>query len=183
MVHVEFRKKLIKPVPLKELQKYAMSGGALSNMQELNAARLSVSKVSADEWTFIVDNLIEGYDDEVLVKEITKDEDVALKTTLPSDSATIIETKEPIDTAISAIGTVQAATSKSPSRANSAKPHSRASSLKPTSRAGSAKPPSHAGSLAPPTGRAASRARSRTPVAGAVAGGKGTEVMASVAEE
>lgn len=35
-------------------------------MQELNAARLSVSKVSEKEWNFIVDELIEAYEDEAL---------------------------------------------------------------------------------------------------------------------
>lgn len=33
-------------------------------MQEFKAARLSVSKVSPEEWTFIVNNLIEGYEGE-----------------------------------------------------------------------------------------------------------------------
>lgn len=61
VVHVEYRKKLTKPVFLSELQKFAQDGGALSGMQELNAARLSVSKVSEAEWNFIIDNLVEGY--------------------------------------------------------------------------------------------------------------------------
>ena len=35
-------------------------------MQELNAARLSVSKVSEKEWNFIVNELIDGYEDDKL---------------------------------------------------------------------------------------------------------------------
>ena len=49
---------------LKELQKYALEDGVLSKMQEFNAARLSVSKVSEKEWNFIVDELIDGYEED-----------------------------------------------------------------------------------------------------------------------
>lgn len=64
VVRVEFRKKLSKPVYLSELQKFAKPGAVLENMQEFKAARLSVSKVRKKEWDFIVNNLIEGYEDE-----------------------------------------------------------------------------------------------------------------------
>ncbi|KAM0691605.1 hypothetical protein Q7P36_007804 [Cladosporium allicinum] len=64
LVHVEFRKKLSEPVSLKELQKYASDKGVLKDMQVLKQSRLSVAKVSEKEWNFIVDNLIEGYEDE-----------------------------------------------------------------------------------------------------------------------
>jgi predicted RNA-binding protein with PUA-like domain len=63
-VHVEYRKKLTKPVYLSTLQKFKEGGGVLSNMQELVAARLSVSKVSEKEWTFITENLVEGYEED-----------------------------------------------------------------------------------------------------------------------
>lgn len=63
-VRVEFRKKLSAPVTLKELQQYSAGSGVLSEMQVLKLARLSVSKVSAKEWDFIVDNLVEGYDED-----------------------------------------------------------------------------------------------------------------------
>lgn len=63
-MHVEFRKKLSKPVFLSELQKFNKEGGALAKMQEFTAARLSVSKVSEKEWDFIINNLVDGYDDE-----------------------------------------------------------------------------------------------------------------------
>ncbi|EME48521.1 hypothetical protein DOTSEDRAFT_39859 [Dothistroma septosporum NZE10] len=59
-VRVEFRKKLSKPVHLTELQQY--KNAELKDLQEFTAARLSVSKVSEKEWTFIY-NLIEGFDD------------------------------------------------------------------------------------------------------------------------
>lgn len=64
VVHVEYRNKLTKPVFLSELQKFAKEGGALNAMQELNAARLSVSRVSEAEWNFITENLIEGYEED-----------------------------------------------------------------------------------------------------------------------
>ncbi|EGP87811.1 uncharacterized protein MYCGRDRAFT_26867, partial [Zymoseptoria tritici IPO323] len=54
-VQVEYRSKLTKPVYLSELQKYKGGSGVLSNMQELTAARLSVSKVSEEEWNFITE--------------------------------------------------------------------------------------------------------------------------------
>ena len=49
---------------LKELKKYALKDGVLSEMQEFTAARLSVSKVTEAEWNFIVDHLIEGYEED-----------------------------------------------------------------------------------------------------------------------
>ncbi|CAK4030645.1 Thymocyte nuclear 1 [Lecanosticta acicola] len=62
VVHVVFRKKLSKPVYRSELQKH-LGDGSLNKMQEFKAARLSVSKVSEDEWNFITENLVEGYED------------------------------------------------------------------------------------------------------------------------
>jgi predicted RNA-binding protein with PUA-like domain len=64
VVHVEFRKKLSEPVTLKQLQKFSGSNAVLSDMQVLKQSRLSVAKVSEREWDFIVDNLIEGYEEE-----------------------------------------------------------------------------------------------------------------------
>jgi predicted RNA-binding protein with PUA-like domain len=64
LVHVEFRKKLSKPATLKELQKYSTNGGILQDMQVIKQSRLSVAKVSEKEWNFIVDNIIEGYEEE-----------------------------------------------------------------------------------------------------------------------
>ena len=62
VVHVEFRKKLSKPVTRVQLVA-AKEEGPLAKMQEFTAARLSVSKVSEDEWEYI-DSLIEGFEDE-----------------------------------------------------------------------------------------------------------------------
>jgi hypothetical protein len=64
LVHVEFRKKLSEPVTLKELQKFSGTNAILSDMQVLKQSRLSVAKISEKEWDFIVDNLIEGYEEE-----------------------------------------------------------------------------------------------------------------------
>ncbi|KAF2210920.1 hypothetical protein CERZMDRAFT_6217, partial [Cercospora zeae-maydis SCOH1-5] len=58
VVHVEFRKKLSKPVTRAQLVA-AQEQGPLAQMQEFVAARLSVSKVSEDEWEYI-HTLIEG---------------------------------------------------------------------------------------------------------------------------
>ncbi|KAK5700574.1 hypothetical protein LTR97_005091 [Elasticomyces elasticus] len=59
VVGVEFRKKLSKPVSLKQLQEY--KDAALENMQLFKQSRLSVSEVSGDEWSFIME-LVEGYE-------------------------------------------------------------------------------------------------------------------------
>ncbi|KAI6804018.1 hypothetical protein KC361_g304 [Hortaea werneckii] len=63
-VGVEYRKKLTTPVSLAELKKYSADGsGALSDMDLFTKARQSVSKVSAQEWKFITEVLIEGYEE------------------------------------------------------------------------------------------------------------------------
>lgn len=53
LVHVEFRQKFPEIIKLKDLQKYAKEGGVLENMQVLKQSRLSVSKVTKEEWNFI----------------------------------------------------------------------------------------------------------------------------------
>ncbi|KID83263.1 thymocyte nuclear protein 1 [Metarhizium guizhouense ARSEF 977] len=50
LVHVEFRKKFAVPIPLKELREMGKPGGPLENMQMLKQSRLSVSRVSSEEW-------------------------------------------------------------------------------------------------------------------------------------
>lgn len=64
VVHVEYRNKLTKPVHLSELQKYMEGSGVLSKMQVLKQSRLSVTSVTEEEWNFITENLIEGYEEE-----------------------------------------------------------------------------------------------------------------------
>ena len=64
LVHVGFLKKLSKPVTLKEMQKYSGANGILQDMQLIKQARLSVAKVSEKEWNFIVNELIEGYEED-----------------------------------------------------------------------------------------------------------------------
>ncbi|KAK5126569.1 hypothetical protein LTR85_009503 [Meristemomyces frigidus] len=63
VVGVEFRKKLTKPVALKKLQEFN-GAGPLGEMQLFKQSRLSVSKVTGEEWDFIVDNLVEGYEED-----------------------------------------------------------------------------------------------------------------------
>ncbi|KAM0323819.1 hypothetical protein ACHAPQ_008529 [Fusarium lateritium] len=53
LVHVEFRKKFAVPIGLKELRELGKAGGPLETMQLLKQSRLSVSKVSSDEWEFL----------------------------------------------------------------------------------------------------------------------------------
>jgi predicted RNA-binding protein with PUA-like domain len=54
-VHVEFRQKLKTPITLKELKEWqGEKGHPLEKMQVLTAARLSVSRVSEDEWKFLL---------------------------------------------------------------------------------------------------------------------------------
>ncbi|KAL7902753.1 PUA-like domain-containing protein [Trichoderma sp. SZMC 28014] len=50
LVHVEFRKKLAVPIGLKELRELGKPGGPLENMMMLKQGRLSVSRVSKEEW-------------------------------------------------------------------------------------------------------------------------------------
>jgi predicted RNA-binding protein with PUA-like domain len=52
---VEFHQKLKAPITLKELKEWqGEKGHPLEKMQVLTAARLSVSKVSKDEWKFLL---------------------------------------------------------------------------------------------------------------------------------
>jgi predicted RNA-binding protein with PUA-like domain len=53
VVHVVFRSKFDVELGLKELKELCAPGKPLENMQMLKQTRLSVSKVSADEWDFI----------------------------------------------------------------------------------------------------------------------------------
>lgn len=55
VVHVTFRQKLETPITLKELKAWqGEKGHPLENMQMLKLGRLSVSKVSSEEWDFLV---------------------------------------------------------------------------------------------------------------------------------
>lgn len=54
VVHVEFERKFGDIVPLKELKQFSVPGGGLENMATLKQSRLSVSKVTKDEWDLIV---------------------------------------------------------------------------------------------------------------------------------
>jgi len=54
VAHVEFRQKLDMPITLKDLKAFqSEKGNPLENMQMLKLSRLSVSKVSQDEWSFL----------------------------------------------------------------------------------------------------------------------------------
>lgn len=53
-VRVEFRRKFEQPVTLETLKSYALSGQPLENMQTLRQSRVSVSRVSPQEWNFIM---------------------------------------------------------------------------------------------------------------------------------
>ena len=140
-------------------------------MQEFNAARLSVSKVAEEEWNFIVNELIDGYEDEA-----------ALPYTAPVDEkmmngVTVTEAKESIESDLPTTDTGLAVET-----AASSRPASRAGS-RPPSRAGlekksTSRPASRNGSLAPPP-RATSRGRSRTPAARAGS----AQPMATLTEE
>ncbi|OIW26724.1 DUF55-domain-containing protein [Coniochaeta ligniaria NRRL 30616] len=53
VVHVKFRSKFDVQIGLKELRTLCAPGKPLENMQMLKQSRLSVSKVSADEWHYL----------------------------------------------------------------------------------------------------------------------------------
>ncbi|PNY26905.1 Thymocyte nuclear protein 1, partial [Tolypocladium capitatum] len=50
LVHVAFRRKFAVPMTLRELRELGAPGGPLADMQMLKQSRLSVSRVSGDEW-------------------------------------------------------------------------------------------------------------------------------------
>src|SRR6266516_3902152 len=54
LVHVEFRRKFEIPIGLPELREYAKKGGPLERMQAMTLSRLSVSKVTKAEWSFLM---------------------------------------------------------------------------------------------------------------------------------
>lgn len=55
VVHVTFKQKLSTPITLKQLKEWQQTKGhVLKSMQMLKLARLSVSKVSAAEWEFLI---------------------------------------------------------------------------------------------------------------------------------
>ena len=109
---------------LKELQKYSKGDGVLSKMQEFTAARLSVSKVSEEEWNFIVDELIEGYEEDAALPNGAK----AASTTTDANAngatpTTTTEAKETIESDPPTTDTLLA-------------PETAATSSRPASRAG-----------------------------------------------
>jgi len=53
-VHVEFRRKFDTPITLKELRAMGTPGKPLETMQMLKQSRLSVSRVSAAEWEYLM---------------------------------------------------------------------------------------------------------------------------------
>lgn len=54
-MHVEFRSKFAEPIGLKELRSMGdVPGKPLTNMQMLKQSRLSVSRVSKEEWEYLV---------------------------------------------------------------------------------------------------------------------------------
>ena len=146
-------------------------------MQEFKAARLSVSKVSEKEWDFIVNELIEGYEDDAGLPAATKGVEDAMEDAGLPNGVTIMESKEIPESDMPTTDTVLAeettATSSRPASIGGSRPGSRAGPVKKST----SRPGSRAGSLAPP--RTASRGRSRTP--GARAGS--AQPMGTVAEE
>ncbi|RFU77258.1 thymocyte nuclear 1 [Trichoderma arundinaceum] len=72
LVHVEFRKKFAVPIGLKELRELGKSGGPLENMQMLKQGRLSVSRVSAEEWKALCEIADEKAEEAGLKHETTK---------------------------------------------------------------------------------------------------------------
>lgn len=144
----------------------ARDAGPLANMQEFTAARLSVSKVTKDEWDYI-GSLIEGFDDnkdeDGTEEPYTNgnEDDVAMEQdfdlpTLPGVAPTaIMSVEEELPTTDSIFPPVDVVETSVPVAAVSSRPTSRGS------RAGSAPrtlAPKSAGSS-----RAGSRARSKTP--------------------
>lgn len=55
VVHVEFRHKLKKQVTLADLKANGQAGKPLENLQTLKMSRLSVSKVTPEQWRYILE--------------------------------------------------------------------------------------------------------------------------------
>ncbi|KAK0672136.1 PUA-like domain-containing protein [Cercophora samala] len=55
VVHVKFYQKFPAPITLKELKELGAPGKPLQNMQMIKQSRLSVSKVTASEWNFLME--------------------------------------------------------------------------------------------------------------------------------
>ncbi|KAK4066001.1 uncharacterized protein Triagg1_8310 [Trichoderma aggressivum f. europaeum] len=72
LVHVEFRKKFAVPISLKELRELGKPGGPLENMQMLKQGRLSVSRVSAEEWKALCEIADKKAEEAGLKHETTK---------------------------------------------------------------------------------------------------------------
>lgn len=72
LVHVEFRKKFAVPIGLKELRELGKPGGPLENMMMLKQGRLSVSRVSAEEWKALNEVADEKAEEAGLKHEMTK---------------------------------------------------------------------------------------------------------------
>ena len=163
---------------LKELQKYALQDGVLSEMQEFKAARLSVSKVTEKEWSFIVDNLIEGYEEEALpTGETGGDTPMAdAETKAPDRVKKTIESDAP--TTDTVLTTNTAPTSRPGSRAGSRAGSRTGSQPRVNGNKPASRPASRAGSLQAPA-RSVSRGRSRTPGQRAAS----AQPMDTVAEE
>ncbi|KAK4167014.1 PUA-like domain-containing protein [Cladorrhinum sp. PSN259] len=54
VVHVKFHRKFQVPIGLKELKEMGGNGKPLENMQMIRQSRLSVSKVSREEWEYLI---------------------------------------------------------------------------------------------------------------------------------
>ncbi|KAM0486287.1 hypothetical protein ACHAPX_000992 [Trichoderma viride] len=72
LVHVEFRKKFAVPIGLKELRELGKPGGPLESMMMLKQGRLSVSRVSAEEWKALNEIADEKAEEARLEHETTK---------------------------------------------------------------------------------------------------------------
>ncbi|KAI9797678.1 MAG: hypothetical protein M1833_005339 [Piccolia ochrophora] len=57
LVRVVFRRKFKNPMSLAEIKSFAQPGGILQNMTLTKQSRLSVSKVSKEEWSFIIGHI------------------------------------------------------------------------------------------------------------------------------
>ncbi|KOS20107.1 Thymocyte nuclear protein 1 [Escovopsis weberi] len=74
LVHVEFRKKFAVPITLRELRELGQAGGPLASMQLLKQSRLSVTRVSAEEWKALCDIADNKAKDAGLEHVTTRDE-------------------------------------------------------------------------------------------------------------
>lgn len=96
MVHVEFRRKFGKTLTLETLKSHGLPSQPLENLQTLRQSRVSVSRVTPEEWNFIMNIIDNDPDFKESVDEEMGDAAEAETEAVTSEHAGPSSTSEPI---------------------------------------------------------------------------------------